>query len=68
MIALMVSPLNVRFVFDAVTLERDPSAVIPGRPEGPGSESITTTQEYGFRARASKSALADLDTLDTDLG
>ena len=25
--------------------------VIPGRPEGPGPESITTVSEYGFRAR-----------------
>ena len=27
------------------------TAVIPGRPEGPGPESITTDQDYGFRAR-----------------
>ena len=27
------------------------SAVIPGRPEGPGPESITTDGDYGFRAR-----------------
>ena len=27
------------------------SAVIPGRPEGPGPESITTDSDYGFRAR-----------------
>jgi hypothetical protein len=25
--------------------------VIPGRPEGPGPESIPTAAEYGFRAR-----------------
>jgi len=25
--------------------------VIPGRPEGPSPESITTSPEYGFRAR-----------------
>jgi hypothetical protein len=25
--------------------------VIPRRPKGPGPESITTNQDYGFRAR-----------------
>src|SRR5947209_2732487 len=28
------------------------STVIPGRPTGPGPESITTSRDYGFRARA----------------
>jgi hypothetical protein len=29
-------------------------SVIPGRPKGPGPESITTNQDYGFRARGAK--------------
>jgi isoleucyl-tRNA synthetase len=41
------------------------SSVIPGRPEGPGPESITTGVEYGFRARGLAPAPRndDADTL-----
>jgi hypothetical protein len=50
--------------------------VIPGRDDGPrkarpddaSPESITTIGVYGFRACASKSAVAELDNDNAELG
>src|SRR5712692_6480618 len=39
----------------------DLSAVIPGRPEGPGPESILPAGGYGFRARAFGAPRNDAD-------
>jgi hypothetical protein len=38
------------------------------RPLGASPESITTISVYGFRAPASKSAVADLDNDNAELG
>src|ERR1700743_3094374 len=44
---------------DGLTPRAIPSSVIPGWPEGPDPESITTAGGYGFRARRWRVALSD---------
>ncbi len=46
-----VRPVDVNFSDWDCTLEATNSFVIPGRPEGPGPESMTTGRGYGFPVR-----------------